>query len=141
MRTIIPSQLLRRALFADAGARGLVGLLQVFGAGFVSHLTNLPHGLVLGTGLFLLAYSAMLVFAARSPSVAWALVAGIIVGNMAWAVACMALLAIDLIAPAGIGIVFIMLQVLTVFSFAGLELAGLRASRDAEVDAPGVARA
>jgi hypothetical protein len=130
MRTIIPSSLLRTALFADAGASGLLGLLHVIGAGFLSHLTNIPHALVRGTGLFLLAYAALLVYTARSPRVAWALAAGIIVGNMAWAVACMALLAIDLITPTGTGIVFLMLQILTVFSFAGLELAGLRASRD-----------
>lgn len=141
MRTIIPSSLLRIAFLADAGASGLVALLQVFGGGTLSRMTNLPHGLVLGTGLFLLAYAALLVVTARSASVVWALVAGIIVGNMAWAVACMALLATDLIAPTGVGLVFIMLQILTVSSFAGIELAGLRASRDAVADDASIARA
>ncbi|MBC7897360.1 MAG: hypothetical protein H7066_18225 [Cytophagaceae bacterium] len=141
MRTIIPSSLLRTALLADAAASGLVGLLQVIAAAWLSRLTNFPQGLVLATGLFLLAYAALLVFTARSATVAWALIATIIVGNLAWAVACMTLLAIDALTPTGVGVLFIMLQVVTVFSFAGLEVAGLRASRDAVVDDGRVVRA
>lgn len=141
MRTIIPSSWLRTALLADAAASGLVGVLQVLAAGWLSRLTNFSHGLVLATGVFLLAYAALLVFVARSATVAWALVAGIIVGNLLWAVACMTLLALDAVAPTGVGVLFVILQVVTVFSFAGLELAGLRASRDAVVDDGNVVRA
>ena len=141
MRTILPSSLLRTALLADAAASGMVGLLQVAAAGWLSEQTNLPHALVLGTGIFLLGYAGLLVYTARSATVAWALIAGIIVGNIGWAVACMTLLTIDLFTPSGVGMLFLILQVFTVFSFAGLELAGLRASRDAVNENPEVARA
>lgn len=141
MRTIVPSSLLRMSLLADAAASGLIGFLQVIAAGWLSELTKLAHGLVLGSGCFLLAYTGLVSLVARHAVTPWVHVAGIIVTNMAWAVGCMTLLALEAIAPTGIGVVYVMLQVVTFFSFSGLELAGLRVSRDAVADDASIASA
>ncbi len=57
---IQPSLFLRRALQADAVVTGAVALLQTSGAGLLALMRpGLPHVLVLETGLFLIAYTAL----------------------------------------------------------------------------------
>lgn len=141
MRTIVPSSVLRGALRADSAASALFGGLQLIAAGWVSDLTKLPHGLVLASGLFLVVYTALVAVVARGGAVPWSWIAAVIVTNMAWAVAGMTVLAFEVVAPSGIGLLYVLFQIVTFFSFAGLELAGLRASRDAMIDDGTVARA
>ena len=53
------SQLLRRALLADAVFSGMSALGLTFGAGALASLLNLPEALLRETGLFLIAYTAL----------------------------------------------------------------------------------
>ena len=128
MRTIHPSPLLRGALIADAVVSGAAALLQLGAAGWLSALLALPRELLVETGAFLVVYAAMLVVIARSPGVWSVLIAIIVAGNVAWAVACVGLLLASTLAPSGLGVAFILLQTVAVLVFAALEYAGLRGS-------------
>jgi uncharacterized protein YjeT (DUF2065 family) len=56
---IQPSPLLRRAFLLDAIASGMMALLLTFGAREFAPLFDLPEQLLRQTGLFLIAYTAL----------------------------------------------------------------------------------
>ena len=56
---IQPSQLLRRALLADAIFSGVAAAGLTLGAGAFAALLNLPEALLRESGLFLIAYTAL----------------------------------------------------------------------------------
>jgi hypothetical protein len=56
---IDPSLFLRRAILVDAIFSGVSALLLTFGAGTLAPLLNLPEALLRKTGLFLIAYAAL----------------------------------------------------------------------------------
>ena len=63
------STFLRRALLADAIFSGIAALGFTFGAGAFARLFNLPETLLLETGLFLIAYGALVGWLASRASV------------------------------------------------------------------------
>ena len=127
MTFIQPSRMLRIVLAVDAAASGALGLLQTFAAAPMANLFALPTGLVLGSGVFLVAYAAMLVAMARSIALPQPLVRLVILGNLAWAMACIALAALSsAITP--LGIAYLGLQAVAVVVFAALQGAGLERS-------------
>lgn len=129
MKTIQTARLLKLALIVDAGASLGLAVLQLFMPDLLADYLSLPHLLVTGTGAFLVAYAAMLVMVARAERV-WAfLVQFIIIGNVGWALGCLALAATSLVAPSGLGMAFLSLQAMAVLLFAWLEYAGLQASK------------
>ena len=87
----------------------------------------LPTGLVLGSGVFLIAYAAMLVAMARSIALPQQLVRLVILGNLAWAMACVALAALST-AIVPLGIAYLGLQAVAVVVFAALQSAGVKRS-------------
>ena len=89
---INPSPFLRRALLADAVFSGVSALALTFGAGAFAKLLNLPEALLLETGLFLIAYAALVGWLGTRQSMLKALVLIVIVGNAAWTLASIALL-------------------------------------------------
>lgn len=126
MKTIAPAALLRRALAADAIASGGIALLQLAAAERLAAATLLPRALLLETGAFLVAYTALLVamtFARRLPA---ALVGVVIAGNVGWALGAFAVL--PLLAPNAAGIGFVALHIAAVLGFAALQAAGLKSS-------------
>ncbi|MGY4429256.1 hypothetical protein ACVWWO_001733 [Bradyrhizobium sp. F1.13.1] len=86
------STLLRRALLADAIFSGVAALGFTFGASAFASLFNLPEALLRETGLFLIAYTALVGWLASRGSVAKPLVLLVVVGNAAWTVGSIALL-------------------------------------------------
>ena len=116
--------LLRQALLLDAAASGSMGLVMAAAPGFVGGLLGLPTGFVLAIGVFFVVF-ALSLLALRSHPLR-ALVWLVIVGNFAWAVASVAILFTDLIAPNAFGIVVIVAQAIAVAVFAELEMIGLR---------------
>ena len=56
---IYPSTFLRRALLADAIFSGVSAVGLTLGAGAFAPLLNLPEALLRETGLFLIAYTAL----------------------------------------------------------------------------------
>jgi hypothetical protein len=133
MLTIQPSSLLKKALIADAVVSGGTALLQIAESTFLSGLLSLPQALIFESGLFLVAYTVLLVVLARSTRIASAIVTLIVVGNIGWAFGCVALVAGNIVAPNTLGLAFLTVQAVTVLAFAALEWAGLRSSNPISV--------
>jgi hypothetical protein len=125
---IAPSPTLRHALLADAVVSGGAGLLQVAGGAAVVSLFGLPQTLVLGSGLFMLAYAAALVVLTRASVLRRLWVAVIVVGNFAWADACVALWAFDVISPTPFGTAWLLVQAAGVTALAVWQGIGWRMS-------------
>jgi hypothetical protein len=128
---IQPSLLLRRALLADAVFSGISALLLSFGAATLASLLMLPEALLRETGLFLIAYAALVGWLGTRPSMPKALVWLVVAGNAAWTVASIALLFSGAVSPNLLGEVFIALQAAATGVFAELQFVGLRRSGDA----------
>jgi hypothetical protein len=128
---IQPSTFLRRAIQADAIVTGAVALLQTFGAGLVAPMLNLPQPLVLETGLFLIAYTALVGWLGTRQSMPGALVAIVIAGNVGWAVGSIALMFSGAVTPNLLGYAFIALHAITTGVFGELQYIGLRKSSGA----------
>jgi hypothetical protein len=89
---IHPSLFLRRALLADAIFSGVSAVLLTLGASALASLLDLPETLLRETGLFLVAYAALVGWLGTRPSIPRPLVWIVIAGNAAWALASIALL-------------------------------------------------
>ena len=78
---IHPSTFLSRALLADAIFSGVAAVALTLGAGALAPFLNLPEALLRETGLFLIAYTALVGWLATRSTVAKALVLLVIVGQ------------------------------------------------------------
>ncbi len=125
---IQPSLFLRRALLADAIASGAMALLLTLGAAPLASLLDLPGALLRETGLFLIAYTALVGWLATRQSMAKLLVTIVIAGNAAWTVASIALLFSSALTPNLLGQAFIAAQALVPGVLAELQYIGLRRS-------------
>ena len=125
---IQPSTLLRRAIQADAIVTGAVALLQTFGAGMLAPLLSLPEALLRETGLFLIAYTALVSWLGTRQAMPRALVLVVIAGNVVWTIASIALLFSGAVTPNLLGEIAIAAQAIVVGAFAELQYIGLRKS-------------
>ena len=125
---INPSVFLRRAILADAIFSGASALLLTLGAGALALLLNLPEALLRETGLFLIAYAALVGWLGTRQSMPKALVAIVIAGNAAWTIASIALLFSGWVNPNLLGEVLVTMQAIAVGAFAELQYIGLRKS-------------
>jgi hypothetical protein len=125
---IHPSLFLRRAIQADAIFSGVSALLLTFGAGELASLLNLPAALLRETGLFLIAYAALVGWLGSRPAMPRVLVGIVIAGNVAWTVASIALLFSDAVTPNLLGEAFVVFQAIVVGILAELQYIGLRRS-------------
>jgi hypothetical protein len=128
---INPSLLLRRALLADAIFSGVSAVLLTLGASALASLLNLPDALLRETGLFLVAYAALVGWLGTRPSILKALVWIVVAGNAAWALASIALLFSGWVAPNLLGEMAVAMQAIAVGVFAELQYVGVRRSGDA----------
>jgi hypothetical protein len=128
MATVQVSGFLRNALILDAVASAASGAAQVAGAGRLDAWLQLPRGLLLESGVFMLGYAVALALLARRATLPAPLVLAVIVGNLAWALACVALPLAGVLAPAALGYAWLAVQALAVLLFAELEFIGLRRS-------------
>jgi hypothetical protein len=128
MKSVFPSSLLKKALVADAVVSGAVAALQVALPDTLGRLLMLPRALLVESGVFLVAYTVLLVVLARSDRVWSGLVGFIVLGNVGWAAGCLLLPATGLVQPGPLGLAFVGVQAVTVLVFAALEYGGLRAS-------------
>lgn len=129
MSFIAPSRTLRQALFADAAVSGSAGLLHIAGGSSLTSWLGLPPALMLGSGLFMLFYAAALVGLARASSLRTGWIAVVVVGNFAWADACIALWAFDIVAPAAAGTAWLFMQAAAVTALALWQGIGWRVSK------------
>jgi hypothetical protein len=125
---INPSQFLRRAILADAIFSGASALLLTFGAGALAPWLSLPEALLRETGLFLIAYAALVGWLGTRQSMPKALVMIVIAGNAAWTIASIALLFSGAVTPNLLGEAAIAIQAIAVGAFAELQYIGLRRS-------------
>jgi uncharacterized protein YjeT (DUF2065 family) len=128
---INPSPFLRRAIQFDAVFSGVSALLLSFGAGALASLLNLPEALLRESGLFLIAYAALVGWLGTRQSMPKALVWIVIAGNAAWTVASIALLFSGAVTPNLPGEAFVAMQAIAVGAIAELQYVGLRRSHDA----------
>jgi hypothetical protein len=125
---INPSLLLRRALLADAIFSGVSAVLLTLGASALASLLNLPEALLRETGLFLVAYAALVGWLGTRQSMPKLPVWIVIAGNAAWALASIALLFSGWVAPNLLGAAAVAMQAIAVGVFAELQTVGLRRS-------------
>ncbi|MCP1831928.1 MULTISPECIES: hypothetical protein [unclassified Bradyrhizobium] len=125
------SQLLRRALLADAVFSGVSAIAMVLDAGALASLLGLPEALLRETGLFLIAYTALVGWLGTRTSVPKPLVMLVVVGNAAWTLASIALLLSGAVSPNLFGTLVILAQAIATGVFAELQYVGLRRSGEA----------
>ena len=125
---IATSQFLRRALLADAIFSGVSAVVMTLDAGALAPFLNLPEALLRETGLFLIAYTALVAWLGTRPSVPKALVMIVVAGNAAWTLASIALLFSGAVSPNLLGIVVVVAQAIATGVFAELQYIGLRRS-------------
>lgn len=125
---IQPSLLLRRAFLLDAIISGMMALLLTLGAAMLAPLLSLPEALLYETGLFLIAYTALVGWLATRQSMPKALVVIVIAGNAAWTVASIGLLFANVVTPNLLGELFVAAQAMVPGALAELQYIGLRRS-------------
>ena len=123
-----PSLFLRRAFLADAIASGAMAVLLTLDAGPLASLLDLPETLLRETGLFLIAYTALVGWLATRQSMPKLLVIIVIAGNAAWTVVSIGLLFSSALTPNLLGQIFIAAQALVPGVLAELQYIGLRRS-------------
>jgi len=128
MKSIQSSRLLKFALRADAAVSSAVAALQLLLVGLLAEALQLPRALLADSGGFLVAYAILLLWLAGRAQLNAAWIVLIIVGNMAWAFACVALWFSHAVSPSLLGTAFLLLQTVVVLAFAVLEFKGLRTS-------------
>ena len=122
------SAFLRRAIQADASFSGASAVILTIGGGEIAPLLNLPEALLRETGLFLIAYAALVGWLGTRSVMPKILVAIVIAGNAAWALASIALLFSSAVAPNLLGEAAIAMQAIVVGVLAELQFVGLRRS-------------
>jgi hypothetical protein len=120
---------LRQVLLADAGASGAMGVLMALGAALLTDLLGLPLWLLVGAGVALLPYAALLGWLATRPAVLRPMVWAVIVGNLLWAADSVLLLVLGWVEPTTLGTVFVLGQAAAVAALADLQYLGLRHAR------------
>src|SRR5713226_7174824 len=125
---INPSVFLRRAILADAVFSGVSAVLLTFGAGALAPWLNLPEALLRETGLFLIAYAALVGWLGTRQAMPKMLVMIVIAGNAARTLASIALLFSGAVTPNLLGEAFVAIQAIAVGALAELQYIGLRKS-------------
>jgi hypothetical protein len=127
---------LRYALWADAISCLACGLIQVIFTRLLGQYLALPLALLADTGFFLLVYGAAVAFLALRARVPAALIWPLIVGNVIWGVAAVAVLLGGKVQATLLGNAYIIAQAMTVLMLARLQYLGVRPSRKLDHLAP-----
>ena len=124
--TLPMSPTLKAALLADAVVSGAVAVQQLALTAPLAELTQLPAPLLSGTGLFMVGYTALLLALWRAPRVLPWLIKFIVAGNIGWALACLYLLAGQVVPFNAWGEALLLVQAAGVLMLAGWEGLGFR---------------
>ena len=125
---MIPSLFLRRALQADTVFSGVGAAIFSLGPSELAPLFNLPEALLRETGLFLIAYTALVGWMSTRPSLPTILVGIVVIGNAAWTLASIALLFSGAVTPNLLGEAVVIAQAIATGTLAELQYIGLRRS-------------
>lgn len=129
--SISVSPFLRNAIAADAVVSGAAALLMIVGAPYLAPLLNLPANLLVGAGLALVPFVAMLAFIARRATVSRLVMVDIVAINALWVAASFGLLFSGYVSPNALGIAFVTAQAIAVAVFAELQFVGMRRAHTA----------
>lgn len=129
MSVFASPRFLPNVMWADAVSCAATGALQLAFTGVLARLTGLPAPLLMGTGVFLLAYAAAAAFMASRSTPPRTLIGLVVVGNFGWAVACVALLVSGMFPVTAVGVAWVLAQAVCVIVLAELQWTGLRRSR------------
>lgn len=129
--TVPMTPFLKTTLRVDAAVSGTAALLMVAGAGLLGPLLALPVPLLFWAGVALFAFVALLVAVARRESASRVVLLDIVLLNAAWVIASFAILAVGIVQPNMLGVVFIVTQALAVALFAVLQVSALRQASEA----------
>jgi hypothetical protein len=117
---------LRRALIADAVTSAAAGLALIAAVQPLATLFGLPSLLLLAAGGVMLAWALHLSILVRRPFVSRRAALRIIVLNLVWLIASLALLASGWVEPTALGFAFVAVQALAGGVFAELQFVGMR---------------
>ena len=120
---------LQNVLLLDAATCIAAGALMAFGSNFVAGLTAISAPLLTWAGLILFPVAALMFYAGLQPARSRPLVWLIVLGNIGWVVASLAVLAF--ITPNALGYFFIAVQASAVAVLALLEHSALQRSSTA----------
>ena len=126
MSRITVSKLLRFALRLDAVASAATGVLLASASGPLASLLALPQPLLLGAGLFCVAYAGMIGWMSAHDRLPSAGVWAVVIGNVGWALGCAELAFGGAFSPSAIGVEFLVAQAIAVLVFADLQFFGLK---------------
>ncbi len=126
MSVFASPRFLRNVMLADAASCAACGALQLGATGALVQWLALPAALLLGTGVFLLVYAAIVALIGTRVPVSRPVVGLCIAGNLGWAVACLLLLASGLVQPSGLGSAYVLIQAVTVLLLTAMQWLGLR---------------
>ena len=129
MSVFASPRFLPNVMWADAASCAATGALQVAFTDALARLTGLPSSLLMGTGVFLLAYAAMAAFVASRSTPPRGLICLVVAGNFGWAAACIALLVSGVFAVSALGMAWVLAQAACVVVLAELQWTGLRRTR------------
>src|SRR5690349_13722819 len=102
--------MLRGALVVDAVISGATGVLLAVGAGWLGDLLGLPQELLRYAGVSLLPFAALVGYIGTRETPSRASVQGVVVANVAWVVASVALLFSGQVTPNTLGVAFVLVQ-------------------------------
>jgi hypothetical protein len=120
---------IRPVLRLDAAITGATALLMLAGAPLLDGLLDLPAGLLAGAGAVLVPYTGYLLWLASRDSAPRGGVGVTVAANIAWAIGCAALLIAGWVDPNGLGVTFVVLNIVAVLVFADLQVLALRGVR------------
>lgn len=124
--SIINIPFLRRALLVDAVMTGATGILLMVGASTLDGLLELPAGLMFWAGLGLLPFAFYVAQLGRQERPSRGAVVAVVVCNVLWAIDSVLIVAVGIVDPNLLGVVFVVAQALAVAAFAELQFIGLR---------------
>ena len=117
---------LRNVLLLDAALTGANGLAYVAGAAALGTLLGPSAAVMVGLGVFMLAYAAVATWLGTRHPVRRPAVGLIADGNIVWAVASVTVVAFGSLALTTAGTVWTLMQAVLVAGFAALQMAALR---------------
>ena len=126
MSVFASPRFLRFVMLADAASVLVSGVPQVAVTEWLARWTGLPAQLLMASGLFLLVYGVFASWIGTRSPIPAAPVWLVVMGNSAWGVACGGLIGAGIFNLTAWGLGYLVLNVVAVTVFAGLQWVGLR---------------
>lgn len=123
--------LLRRALLFDAGACAASALLVLVAAGWLSPWLGLSETFLRWVAILLLPFVALVLVAVSRPRVIPVLIGSVIIFNVVWVLASVAVLVSGAVSPTNLGVAIVIGQAAMVAGIARLQYLGWRRERSA----------